>query len=425
MTPLNVFTARKVDRPTVRAGAGPAVDPCRRRRDAYESREGRFHGGDSSRPRIISSTWLYTERKDGARTGAPPVPDSAVTTLLRRPLLGQSEDAVASTVGTIMALLVFLTFLSLITNQYVPVWMKDAEATHMSDALGQFGEFKSSLDLQILAAHTSLLADEPYVPVTTFTSVKVGVDGVPIFATPTIGNLRMDQEGSRWSVNFTYNLGGNTTLVPESECGCGGSVRLRVFNRFYLAQSIAYENGAIIRSQDDGQVVKGQPAFRVGIIENTSASVDFRLIELFEVGSGDVTGVGAEGLQARLIGLDLQEYTSIQTAIEIRAETLHGPAWYRFFNETLARAYGITTEYYGDFPAESDLIADYAPDGRAVQLTANNPVYLVHSLWDAASGTYELIVSFKLDDLGDSIDVLPVSAFRILHAYVNVEVGAL
>ena len=350
----------------------------------------------------------------------------AVTGLLRRPLLGRSVDAVASTVGTIMALLVFLTFLSLITNQYVPVWMKDAEATHMNEALGQFGEFKSSLDLQILAAHTAFLANQKYVPVTTFTSVKVGVDGVPIFATPTFGNFRADQDGSRWNVSFTYSLGGNDTLVPEANCGCGGSVRLDVFNRYFIPQSLAYENGAIIRSQPDGQVVKGQPAFRVTVVENTSVEVDFRLIELFAIGSGDVTGVGSEGLQARLLGLDLQEYTLIQTDVEITATTLHGPAWYRFFNDTLGRAYGITMDYYDTYLAESDLIADYAADGTPIQLTADNPIYRVQSLWDPGSRTYDFLLEFKLDDAGgDSIDVLPISAFRLMHAYVNVEVGAL
>src|SRR5437867_8242758 len=61
--------------------------------------------------------------------------------LLIRDIRGD-EKGVASTVGTIMALLVFLTFLSLIVNQYVPVWMKDSEASHMNGALGQFGGLK-------------------------------------------------------------------------------------------------------------------------------------------------------------------------------------------------------------------------------------------------------------------------------------------
>jgi hypothetical protein len=351
----------------------------------------------------------------------------AVTGLLRRPLLGRSEDAVASTVGTIMALLVFLTFLSLITNQYVPVWMKDSEAAHMSEALGQFGTFKSGLDLQILVAEASVRNGDPYVPVTTFTSVKVGVDGVPIFTAPTIGSFRADQSGSAWNVSFAYALGGVNTLVPTWNCNCGGNVRLQVFNRFFIPQTLAYENGAVVRSQSDGQVVKGQPAFHVSRIPDTSVTIDYRLIEIFADGRSDVTGFSAEGLEATLIGLDFQEYTDIQTAIDINATTQFGPAWYRFFNDTLAsaRAYNLTMDYYDTYPAESDLIADYAPDGTPLQLTANNPYFRVQSLWDPAKRYYTFTLQLKREAPGDSIVVEPVTAFRLTHGRVDVKIGAL
>src|SRR5881296_3213937 len=176
----------------------------------------------------------------------------------------EDESGVASTVGTIMALLVFLTFISLIVNQYVPVWMKDSEASHMGDALGQFGQFKTSLDLQILVAQEASLRGEAFVPVTSFSSVKLGVDGVPIFAVPTIGDLRASETSSRWNVSFTY-LAGNATTVPEAYCGCGGSIRLQVGNRYYIPQNLAYENGAIVRSQLDGQIIKGEPPFRLTV----------------------------------------------------------------------------------------------------------------------------------------------------------------
>src|SRR5213592_2675950 len=86
------------------------------------------------------------------------------------------EEGVASTVGTIMALLVFLTFLSLIVNQYVPVWMKDSEASHMNGALGQFGGIKGAIDLQILSAQAAQIAGTHYIPVTASSAVSRGVD---------------------------------------------------------------------------------------------------------------------------------------------------------------------------------------------------------------------------------------------------------
>ncbi len=58
---------------------------------------------------------------------------------LKRRLNG-SEQGVATTVGTIMALLIFLSILSLITQQYVPVWMEDNEAYHMDEVKGQFAD---------------------------------------------------------------------------------------------------------------------------------------------------------------------------------------------------------------------------------------------------------------------------------------------
>lgn len=358
--------------------------------------------------------------------GAPSVPDWAVTTLLRRLPLRRREDGVASTVGTIMALLVFLTFLSLITNQYVPVWMEDSEASHMGETLGEFGRFKSSIDLQILAAHTAFLLGENYVPVTTFTSIKLGVDGVPIFTSPTVGDLHADQTGSSWSVAFEYDIEGTPAVVPEDGCGCGGTVRLQVFNRYYIPQSLAYENGAIIRAQSDGQVVKGEPAFQVRRIADTSVEIDFSLVQMSVDGTGRVTGVGAEGLQASLVGLDVQTYQNIQTAITITTRTLYGPAWYRFFNDTLTRSFPqINLDYYDSAPpGESELISDYGPGDQILLLRADNPIFTVQSVWDQPALNYEFTLEFKLDDGGaDSIDVLPILAFRLLHAFVNVWIG--
>src|SRR5438046_9753738 len=66
--------------------------------------------------------------------------------------LRSDDRGVASTVGTIMALLVFLTFLSVIVNQYVPIWMTGSEASQMNTVLGQVGGIKGEVDLQMLAA---------------------------------------------------------------------------------------------------------------------------------------------------------------------------------------------------------------------------------------------------------------------------------
>jgi hypothetical protein len=333
-----------------------------------------------------------------------------------------NEEGVASTVGTIMALLVFLTFLSLITNQYVPVWMKDSEAGHMGEALGQFGDFKSDIDTQILGARVAQQMRSHFIPYTAFATVKLGVDGVPIFSSPTLGELRVNQTNAPWTVWFRYSISGNNTTVPEATCPaslCGGHVRLNVFNRYFPRQEIAYENGALIRAQSDGQLVKGATSFQV-LVANSSVQVDFALIQLF--GSGGVVGVGSEGLQSRVLSVDLQEYKKVKTDIIVNHTSLYGPAWYRFFNDTLADAYGITSDDY-DSNQDFDFTVLFDGYGRAIQLRTDNPIYVVQSLWNPAKENYNVTLRFKLDVGGDSVSVLPVTAFRLLHAYVNVDAG--
>ena len=146
---------------------------------------------------------------------------------LPRPL-HRDESGVASTVGTIMALLVFLTFLSLIVNQYVPVWMKDSEAAHMSGAFGQFGNLKSAIDFQVLAAMAAAQTGTRYVPVTAFAPITLGVDGVPVFAGPTTGDLTLYPDASPWTVQFQYSINGVTTIATDRSAG---EILLDVHNR--------------------------------------------------------------------------------------------------------------------------------------------------------------------------------------------------
>src|SRR4030067_63250 len=168
-------------------------------------------------PRHINTTPAV-----GGLRRAPPVPrlgialDRWVTDVKPLRRLCEDESGVASTVGTIMALLVFLTFLSLIVNQYVPVWMKDTEASHMSGAFGQLGTFKGSVD---------------------------------------------------------------------------------VLTRYYIPQSVVYENGAVIRSQSDGQAVRADPTFEVDVVNN-SVQVSWTHVSLF--GQGSASGTTTEGIHPKL-----------------------------------------------------------------------------------------------------------------------------
>src|SRR6266550_1376643 len=184
------------------------------------------------------------------------------------------ERAVASTIGTVMALLVFLTFLSVIVNQYVPIWMRDSEASHMNTALGQFGGIKGDIDLQMLAAQAS--ADQ-----------------------------------------------------------ASGAVVLTASNRYYTPQRVVYENGAVIRYQTDGQFVRVHPTFSV-LVANNSLDISFALVSLY--GKGIVTGTTTEMVSTELFAFDRQDYSGFPSnaIVWLNHTSPYGLAWYRFFNQTLS-----------------------------------------------------------------------------------------
>jgi hypothetical protein len=243
------------------------------------------------------------------------------------------DEGVASTVGTIMALLVFLTFMSLIVDQYVPVWMKDAESAHTNEAFGQFGTMKNSIDNQVLSCQVARFAGETCMRVTTFSPIRLGLDGVPLFSSPTAGELQMKPWEGNVTVAFSYQAGNFSIVVNETSSGL---IDLHMYNRYFVQQRIIYENGAVLVYQLDGQFVGVSPHF---IIDNRSEYIEISLSQITLFGSGSSSGVSTEGAQTRLINTESERYTNLSTDFNITLNTNYEVAWYNFYNDTLFEAF--------------------------------------------------------------------------------------
>jgi hypothetical protein len=317
------------------------------------------------------------------------------------------EEGVASTVGTIMALLVFLTFLSLIVNQYVPVWMKDTESAHMNTAVGQFGGLKGAIDLQMLAAQAAQYAGLRYIPQTTATAVSLGVDGVPIFAGPTIGNLNSFPDAGPFTVTYDYLIKGVRTRVLENS---NGSIELDVGNRYFVPQRVVYENGAVIRYQSDGQVIRAPPTFSV-IRTNNLLDVAFALVTVN--GAGFVGGTNTEVVNSQLFGFDRQDYynATADARIWINHTSRYGLAWYRFANATLASTLQSTPGFTGTYTQTALDVTFTARIGAAV-------IYLVTSSYNPTSQIYTMRIEIR-----NNPGVLAIRVFSVQHAQVQVGVG--
>jgi hypothetical protein len=272
----------------------------------------------------------------------------------------RDEEGVASTVGTIMALLVFLTFLTLFTNSYVPVWMIDNERSHMNQAMDQFGAIKGKVDdLVVMAEVTGRTDLNMYGPVT------LGANGIPVFASPTAGEVIYSPYGvgnSSVRLNFTYTLASKHLWVNDMS---GGMLQLYAPNRYYVQQWVAYENGAIIVKQLDGQIIRGNPSLAIDKQATTSRlNVSWTQIALIGINS-TLAGTSTAGINIDMIYLDSQIYDNGTNPMTINLvfKTLYGQAWYNYLVSYLG---GVTNIQGADYSVTHD--ANYG----TVTLRLNN-----------------------------------------------------
>lgn len=272
---------------------------------------------------------------------AGPVRSRALNGPSRAALLRKDHQGVASTIGTIMALLVFLAFMAMIVNSYVPAWMLDNEHAHMNETMDQFGEMKGKVDSmitqQMVAGDSSL---KMYAPIT------MGSDGVPLFATSTASLLTYSPQGSDASsikVQFNYTAG--TAIIPVNIDG-GGKAELYAPNRYYVQQWIAYENGAIILKQEDGQSVRGAPNLDI-TKNNKTLDIEFTQVDM--IGSTQsMTGADTVGFSIDLVYVDSQNYniSAEGGTFSLRFNTTYGEAWYKYLSQ-YCESQGLTnnTDY--------------------------------------------------------------------------------
>ncbi|KYK31024.1 MAG: hypothetical protein AYK23_04240 [Candidatus Proteinoplasmatales archaeon SG8-5] len=274
-----------------------------------------------------------------------------------------NDEGVASTVGTIMALMVFMAFLSMFTNQYVPVWMEENESSHMIVAYGQFSNLKNAIDLQILAG---TIQGVP--PTTITTPVTLGSNGIPVFASATAGYLGAYNRRSYNNVSFSFNVG--TTILdyrsPQFGSTLGGTIMLECPNRYYVPQTLAYENDAIILQQEDGEYMRSSPQLIVTPSGGNRFDITYTQVDL----RGDDTkyvGFGTRGIQTILRSVSSTTFTNMSaqdsggdpTFLNITHTTRYESAWYNAFDLLLEDAgmqpgvdYSVTSTQVGFDPMD-------------------------------------------------------------------------
>lgn len=244
----------------------------------------------------------------------------------------RNSDGQASVIGTIMAIMVVLAFLALITEQYIPVSMIEYEADHMEEVKNQFAQLRQTIDNQVIIANLGQEVDNPLFSdqsaLYLYTPITLGSRSVPVFATQSIGSLSFQPNQEVMTVGFTHG----TTNVEEYS---SGMIELDVFNRYFESQAVAFTNGAISVSQDDGEVLTAGPHLLINY-EGGEFTVEIMLIRL--VGMEDsVQGAGSTNIKTHVEYVDYWQYTGEDVFdFNISFETKHPDAWYRYFEEVMS-----------------------------------------------------------------------------------------
>ncbi len=261
----------------------------------------------------------------------------------------EDDEGVAATVGTIMTILVFLTFMGVFTSQIVPAWMNDNESAHMSQAIEQMLSIKSNIDGLIVDYSNSLIAPTPIV-----IPVMLSATGIPVFAAPTSGVLSFFPEttSGRPTLNTSY-----TVDLTADDGHSGGTLRLYCPNRYYVEQHVIYESGAVIINQTDGEfIIAGVP---LAVKEyNGVKTLQFTQVSL--VGTNKtIGGTGAKVVNANLLYASTIQYEgSPSTDVTLTIVTKHGNAWANYFKKALnSSSAGLT--YGVDFDVPNPTKYDY------------------------------------------------------------------
>ena len=282
--------------------------------------------------------------------------------------------------------MVFMTMLSMFTNQYVPVWMEDNEAKHMNLVESQFGMLKHGIDTQILVGQLGGATD-----ISVYSPITLGSEGVPMFAAPTQGYLDILPGRGRSNVSFNFNPNPSNSSTPPVSIvsNSSGSIAMEAPNRYYVPQILTYENDAIILKQGDGVIMKSVPQFTVRQ-EGNKFRVSFTQVTLYGVNKS-YTGSGTTGVHTSLRYTNSTTYNNLVTDITITVNSTYASAWVAYFNDYLPRA--------GLVPA-----SDYYNVNNA---TAGQVVLLLHL--------------FRVDSFG--VSRLNFSSFTVNQAHFEILMG--
>lgn len=258
-------------------------------------------------------------------------------------------------IGTILALMVFLALMSMVVLYWVPVAMEGNEKSHMNEVIQEFSDLRNKVEDMV----SSDIRNE-----TRGVTIDLGADGYPMFERETPGQLSL-MPSSEW---FNYSFSDSGKNVYENS---SGSIEYIAYNRFYVRQTLIYENGAVILHQSKGDVIRSEPNFVVQK-EGNNVFLDATMISLYHETEDSIAGTSSEDIKTRLWYTDRWTYSDIDSPtqrVNLTVVSKYADAWENFYNLSFSNA-GLTRGVHYSITTTSDGLDIYVDN--VSRLTLNH-----------------------------------------------------
>ena len=206
---------------------------------------------------------------------------------------------------------------------YVPQWLESSEAGHMEEVARQVTQLKYALDIQSTVNDSTAFT----------TSVTLGNKEIPFFNKGRTYDT-LDIINDAITIDFTPGL----SYTSDSVIFSSG-------NSYFVNQVYVYEAGAIIISQDEKNMVYGNPTLirtdfivdnSTGTPRNIGANITFYIVEIDGIaGKTNLRGYGTYPIYTQAIGPSRD--TFIHNLSSIMITTNYPNAWKTILEQAIEK----------------------------------------------------------------------------------------
>lgn len=222
--------------------------------------------------------------------------------------INQDNYGVAGIVVAVLLTGVIISSFAIIQTQHVPKWMEKKESEHMDEVAKQFTELKSNIDTLCITQHKSI----PF-----STSITLGSDEIPVFSSSrAYGTLEVLPNDCKMYI----------TNATRNETYFLGTIKFESKNAYYINQYYFCEGGAVILSQETGNVMLARPPVIVD-----GDDIVFNMVKLSQLsGKTSASGYGTYPIQIELKNIDSDFFEDVNSIVIV---TKNPNSWYLFFND--------------------------------------------------------------------------------------------